>query len=66
MDVHITGGAGFIGSHLTEALVQRGHDVTVFDNVSRGDASNLDTVLDDIQFIEGDMRDRGALSASMS
>jgi len=65
MDIHITGGAGFIGSHLTEALVEQGHNVAVFDNMSRGNASNLDSVLDDIEFIEGDIRDRDALGSAV-
>lgn len=37
----VTGGAGFIGSHLVEALVARGHDVIVFDNLARGRAEHL-------------------------
>lgn len=40
----ITGGAGFIGSHLTEALLERGEEVTVLDNLSTGRLSNLDAV----------------------
>ncbi|MEQ9408474.1 MAG: GDP-mannose 4,6-dehydratase [Fuerstiella sp.] len=40
----VTGGAGFIGSHLTELLLERGHDVTVLDNLSTGRAVNLDEV----------------------
>lgn len=66
MDVHITGGAGFIGSHLTEALVEQGHDVTVFDNVSRGDVTNLNAVIDDIRFVEGDIRNEDELAAAVS
>ena len=41
MQVLITGGAGFIGSHLTEALLQQGHDVTALDNLSTGRYENL-------------------------
>ena len=37
----VTGGAGFIGSHLTERLLERGHDVVVLDNLSTGRAANL-------------------------
>jgi nucleoside-diphosphate-sugar epimerase len=61
MDVHVTGGAGFIGSHLVKVLVEHGHDVTVFDNVSRGTASNLDVVEDRIRFVRGDIRNRDEL-----
>ena len=41
MRVLVTGGAGFIGSHLSERLVLEGHDVVVLDNFSTGRASNL-------------------------
>ena len=41
MKILVTGGAGFIGSHLCERLVQDGHSVTVIDNFSTGSASNL-------------------------
>ena len=42
----VTGGAGFIGSHLTELLLDAGHEVTVLDNLSTGRSSNLDGVAD--------------------
>lgn len=41
MKILITGGAGFIGSHVAEALVAQGHDVHIVDNLSSGDADNL-------------------------
>ncbi|MEJ5928719.1 GDP-mannose 4,6-dehydratase, partial [Corynebacterium sp. H128] len=37
----VTGGAGFIGSHLTDLLIEKGHDVVVVDNLSRGRTENL-------------------------
>src|SRR5262245_24952472 len=46
MRMLITGGAGFIGSYLTEALLAAGHEVTVIDDLSTGRASNLSTVAD--------------------
>ena len=42
MNCLVTGGAGFIGSHLTEALLAQGHQVTIWDNFSTGRLSNLD------------------------
>lgn len=53
MNVLVTGGAGFIGSHLTEALVHRGHAVTVLDDLSSGRLENLAAVRDRIRFVRG-------------
>lgn len=52
----ITGGAGFIGSNLTQALLERGDDVAVLDNFATGRRENLAPFLDDIELIEGDLR----------
>ncbi len=52
----VTGGAGFIGSHLVEALLERGHDVRVLDNFSTGDRENLLPVAGEIEIVEGDLR----------
>ena len=52
----VTGGAGFIGSNLVEALVERGHTVRVLDNFSTGHRHNLAAVQGDIELIEGDLR----------
>jgi UDP-N-acetylglucosamine/UDP-N-acetyl-alpha-D-glucosaminouronate 4-epimerase len=53
----VTGGAGFIGSHIAETLVERGDDVRVLDNLSTGKMENLAGFRDRIEFIEGDIRD---------
>jgi len=53
----VTGGAGFIGSHIAERLVERGDSVVVLDNLSTGKAENLAGFRDRITFIEGDLRD---------
>lgn len=53
----VTGGAGFIGSHLCEALVARGERVRVVDNLSTGKRSNLAHFGDVVEFIEGDLAD---------
>jgi len=54
MRVLVTGGAGFIGSWVTRALLAEGHDVTVFDNLSKG---FRELVPEGVRFIEGDLRD---------
>ena len=54
--VVVTGGAGFIGSHLVEQLVQESADVTVIDNFRSGSAGNLTTVADRIALREADIR----------
>lgn len=56
--VLVTGGAGFIGSHLVEALVARGDRVRVLDNFSSGDPRNLQNVESQIELVEGDLRSR--------
>jgi|WetSurMetagenome_2_1015567.scaffolds.fasta_scaffold129460_2 nucleoside-diphosphate-sugar epimerase len=53
----VTGGAGFIGSHLVDALVAAKCDVTVLDNLSTGHLSNLSHLKNQITFIEADIRD---------
>ena len=53
----VTGGAGFIGSNLTRALLEAGHAVRVVDNFSTGHRANLAEIADDIELIEGDLRE---------
>jgi len=60
----VTGGAGFIGSHIVDALLSRGTRVTVLDNLSTGHRSNLGQALPKIDFIEGDIRDRVSVEAA--
>src|SRR6184192_3714861 len=54
MKALVTGGAGFIGSNLVEALVERGDDVRVLDNFSTGSRANLEGL--DVEVIEGELR----------
>jgi nucleoside-diphosphate-sugar epimerase len=61
----ITGGAGFIGSHLVQELIRYQQDVRVFDNFSSGTRQNLDGMLDRVELIEGDLRDRGQVRQAM-
>ena len=58
----VTGGAGFIGSNLVEALITNGYHVTVIDNLSTGSLENLVQVRDHIVFFEADLRDQEALT----
>jgi UDP-glucose 4-epimerase len=53
----VTGGAGFIGSHIASTLVERGDRVRVLDNLITGHLSNLDAIRDRIDFIQGDVAD---------
>ena len=53
----VTGGAGFIGSHIIEYLVQRGDNITVLDNLNTGQTKNLSKVNNNINFVNGDIRD---------
>ena len=57
MKILVTGGVGFIGSHIVEYLVQRGDNVIVLDNLSNGKMQNISKVSDDINFVNGDVRD---------
>ncbi len=56
----VTGGAGFIGSHLVEFLQRRGENVRVLDNFSTGKMENIEPFVEDIDLITGDVRDRKA------
>ncbi|MHB8898899.1 MAG: SDR family oxidoreductase [Thermoguttaceae bacterium] len=53
----VTGGAGFIGSHIAEALVRHHNKVRVLDNLSTGHLANLDPIRDRVEFVEGDLLD---------
>jgi UDP-glucose 4-epimerase len=57
MRVFITGGAGFIGSHLCESLIDQGDEVVILDNFSTGQASNIAQIQNKIEIHEGDIRD---------
>ena len=57
----ITGGAGFIGSHLAESLISRGDQVVVFDNLSTGSTNNLAGISDKIKFEQGNILDKAVI-----
>ena len=55
MEVLVTGGAGFIGSNIVDALVEKGHEVIVVDNLSSGKKDNLN---DQAEFYQFDIKDQ--------
>jgi nucleoside-diphosphate-sugar epimerase len=61
----VTGGAGFIGSHLVEALLTRGNSVRVLDNLSSGYIENLQPVINHIEFFNGDIQDSAIVKKAM-
>lgn len=64
-DCLVTGGAGFIGSHIVRGLLDAGHRVRVLDNLCSGHRSNLDDVAAKIEFIEGDICDDPSVVRSL-
>ncbi len=68
MRVLVTGGAGFIGSHLVDLLVQNGDHVTAFDNLSTGRYRNIRHLLDNpnFKFVEGSVLDMKAIEAEVA
>lgn len=63
--VLVTGGAGFIASHIATACVQRGDKVRVLDNLCTGFKRNLQHIEGDIEFIEGDVADEAVVAEAM-
>jgi len=66
MRVLVTGGAGFIGSHIVEELLRRGDTVRVLDNFSNGKRENLQGLPGKPEIIEGDLRDASTVRAAVS
>ena len=62
MKVVVTGGAGFIGSHLIEKLVERGDIVVAIDNLCSGKKENLAKIINKIQFVQDDIRKKGIIT----
>ncbi|HET8674588.1 MAG TPA: SDR family oxidoreductase [Blastocatellia bacterium] len=61
----VTGGAGFIGSHIAERLLRDGHNVRVLDNFVAGKEENLKQIGGEVDLVRGDIRDRQVLSDAM-
>ena len=62
----ITGGAGFIGSNLAKKLLEDGYSVRILDNLSTGFMSNLQSIENDVEFVNGDIRDDNTVSQAMN
>jgi UDP-glucose 4-epimerase len=62
----VTGGAGFIGSHIAEALARRGDEVRVLDNLSTGYRHNIEAAGEDITFFEGEITDRELVARAVA
>ncbi|MBU2621039.1 MAG: SDR family oxidoreductase [Pseudomonadota bacterium] len=62
----ITGGCGFIGSHLAEALVSGGNRVRIYDNLSSGYEKNISSIRNKAELIKADIRDLSAITSAMS
>jgi nucleoside-diphosphate-sugar epimerase len=61
----VTGGAGFIGSHIAEALLNHGETVRVFDNLLTGRQANLEALHGHVEFVQGDLRNFEAVKRAM-
>jgi UDP-glucose 4-epimerase len=66
MKVLVTGGAGFIGSHLTKALLNKGVNVIVYDNFSSGSMEKLESIKSKITIIKDDIRNHETLSKALA
>jgi UDP-glucose 4-epimerase len=66
MRVFITGGAGFIGSHLADACIARGDEVTILDNMSTGSRANIAHLEGKITVHEGDIREKDLIEKLVS
>ena len=62
----VTGGAGFIGSHLTEQLISRGDQVVILDNLSTGLSDNLSTIKSKVEFEQGNILDKSLVEKLVS
>jgi UDP-glucose 4-epimerase len=65
MKTLVTGGAGFIGSHIVRRLLEMDREVRVLDNLSTGNVGNLSAVVDQLDFVQGDVRDVATLHSAM-
>ena len=63
--VLVSGGAGFVGSHIVDRLVKLGNEVTVYDNLSSGNKRFLEDSIEKVTFIKGDLLDKKKLTEAL-
>ena len=66
MRFFVTGGSGFIGSHLCDALLKQSHQVSILDNMSTGSVANIARIQDQIEIHQGDIRDVALVEKAMA
>ncbi|MBW2971270.1 GDP-mannose 4,6-dehydratase [Candidatus Woesearchaeota archaeon] len=67
MRIFVTGGAGFIGSHMAHTMLKQGHSITVFDNLQCGDTSRIDDIMHNpkFKFVKGDLLNKQELNKAI-
>jgi len=65
LKIFVTGGAGFIGRNLVKSLIENNHNVTIFDNLSNSSEKNIQSLLDKVNFVKGDITNYDDISNSI-
>jgi len=65
LKIFVTGGAGFVGRNLVKSLIEKNHNVTIFDNLSNSSEKNIKSLLDKVKFVKGDITNYDDISNSI-
>ncbi len=65
MKIFVTGGAGFVGRNLVKSLIEKNHNVTIFDNLTNSSEKNIKSLLDKVKFVKGDITNYDDISNSI-